>query len=79
MSDQEVADLREEVRSRYAAAVRVVLKRKAEQARSCCGSSVEGSCCEYLDGLATTGFTDTTEAAPGMHSAIIRAIKPMTG
>ena len=36
---------------------------------------------EYLDGLATTGFTDasvtfTSEAAPGMHSAIIRAVKP---
>src|SRR5215472_13141488 len=36
---------------------------------------------EYLDGLAAAGFADasvtfTTEAAPGMHSAIIRAIKP---
>ena len=36
---------------------------------------------EYLDGLATTGFVDakvqfTHEAAPGMHSAIIRAVKP---
>jgi arsenite methyltransferase len=36
---------------------------------------------EYLEGLATAGFTDTsvtfsTEAAPGMHSAIIRAVKP---
>ena len=36
---------------------------------------------EYLDGLAAAGFTDpsvtfTTEAAPGMHSAIIRAVKP---
>ncbi len=36
---------------------------------------------EYLDGLAAAGFTDasvtfTNEAAPGMHSAIIRAIKP---
>jgi SAM-dependent methyltransferase len=36
---------------------------------------------EYLDGLATAGFTDasvtfTTDAAPGMHSAIIRAVKP---
>jgi arsenite methyltransferase len=36
---------------------------------------------EYLKGLAAAGFTDTavtftTEAAPGMHSAIIRAIKP---
>jgi arsenite methyltransferase len=36
---------------------------------------------EYLDGLAAAGFTDTSvtfthEAAPGMHSAIIRATKP---
>jgi SAM-dependent methyltransferase len=37
---------------------------------------------EYLDGLATAGFADasvtfTTEAAPGMHSAIVRAVKPV--
>ena len=36
---------------------------------------------EYLDGLAAGGFTElsvafTTEAAPGLHSAIIRAVKP---
>jgi arsenite methyltransferase len=36
---------------------------------------------EYLDGLAAVGFiepsvTFTSEAAPGMHSAIIRAVKP---
>ena len=36
---------------------------------------------EYLDGLAAAGFSDasvtfTHEAAPGMHSAIIRAVKP---
>ncbi len=36
---------------------------------------------EYLDGLAAAGFTGTSvtfthEAAPGMHSAIIRALKP---
>ncbi|HYB46085.1 MAG TPA: arsenite methyltransferase [Streptosporangiaceae bacterium] len=36
---------------------------------------------EYLDGLTAAGFTGasvtfTTEAAPGMHSAIIRAAKP---
>ena len=36
---------------------------------------------EYLDGLTTAGFTDasvtfTNEPAPGMHSAIIRAVKP---
>jgi arsenite methyltransferase len=36
---------------------------------------------EYLDGLAAAGFADpsvtfTHEAAPGMHSALIRAVKP---
>ena len=36
---------------------------------------------EYLDGLAAAGFVDTEvvftyEAAPGMHSAIVRATKP---
>jgi len=39
---------------------------------------------EYLDGLTAAGFVDaevqfTLEAAPGMHSAIVRAVKPMTG
>jgi arsenite methyltransferase len=38
---------------------------------------------EYLDGLTAAGFADasvtfTHEAAPGMHSAIIRAVKPVT-
>ena len=38
---------------------------------------------EYLDGLTTAGFTDasvtfTAQAASGMHSAIIRAVKPVT-
>jgi arsenite methyltransferase len=36
---------------------------------------------EYLDGLATAGFSEasvtfTSEAAPGMYSAIIRAVRP---
>ena len=36
---------------------------------------------EYLEGLAAAGFTNATvtftnEAAPGIHSAIIRAVKP---
>jgi arsenite methyltransferase len=36
---------------------------------------------EYLDGLAAVGFVDaevqfTHDAAPGMHAAIIRAVKP---
>ena len=39
---------------------------------------------EYLDGLAAAGFADasvtfTIEAAPGLHSAIIRALKPAAG
>lgn len=38
---------------------------------------------EYLDGLAQAGFVDaavtfTHEAAPGMHAAIIRAVKPLS-
>ena len=38
---------------------------------------------EYLDGLIAAGFAEasvtfTSEAAPGMHSAIIRAVKPAT-
>jgi arsenite methyltransferase len=38
---------------------------------------------EYLDGLTAAGFisasvTFTSDAAPGMHSAIIRAVKPGT-
>jgi len=38
---------------------------------------------EYLDGLTAAGFaaasvTFTNQAAPGMHSAIIRAVKPAT-
>jgi SAM-dependent methyltransferase len=37
---------------------------------------------EYLDGLAAAGFADaevtfTSEAAPGMHGALIRATKPV--
>ena len=36
---------------------------------------------EYLDGLSAAGFADasvtfTNEAAPGLHSAVIRAVKP---
>ncbi len=37
---------------------------------------------EYLDGLAAAGFTDAsvtfTHETPGMHSAIIRAVRPAT-
>ena len=36
---------------------------------------------EYVDGLTAAGFAEasvafTNEAAPGMHSAIVRAVKP---
>jgi len=39
---------------------------------------------EYLEGLAAVGFVDaevifTHEAAPGMHSAVVRATKPVVG
>lgn len=39
---------------------------------------------EYLEGLSAAGFTDTevtftNEAVPGMHSALIRAVKPRDG
>src|SRR6478736_4232322 len=38
---------------------------------------------EYLDGLTAAGFTDpevvfTHQAAPGMHGAIVRAVKPLS-
>jgi arsenite methyltransferase len=47
----------------------------------CIAGALSGA--EYLDGLAAAGFTDasvtfTTDAAPGLHSAIIRAVKPAT-
>jgi ubiquinone/menaquinone biosynthesis C-methylase UbiE len=45
MTDQASADLREEVRSRYAAAARAVLEPQAGVAASCCGSSAADSCC----------------------------------
>jgi SAM-dependent methyltransferase len=45
MSDEASTDLREEVRSRYAAAARAVLQPKADAAASCCGGSATGSCC----------------------------------
>jgi arsenite methyltransferase len=45
MSDQTTTDLREEVRSRYAAAARAVLEPEAGVTASCCGSPATGSCC----------------------------------
>jgi arsenite methyltransferase len=39
---------------------------------------------EYLEGLAAAGFADasvtfTSEAAPGLHAAIVRAVRPAAG
>jgi len=45
MSDQASTDLREEVRSRYAAAARAVLEPEVGASASCCGSSATASCC----------------------------------
>ena len=45
MSDQASTELREEVRSRYAAAARAVLEPAASASASCCGSSATDSCC----------------------------------
>ena len=45
MSDQASTGLREEVRSRYAEAARVVLEPKAGVTASCCPSSATDSCC----------------------------------
>jgi arsenite methyltransferase len=45
MSDQADQDLREQVRSRYAEAARVVLDRPASHSAGCCGSGQDGSCC----------------------------------
>jgi arsenite methyltransferase len=47
----------------------------------CIAGALSGT--EYLNGLTATGFADasvtfTTEAGPGMYSAIIRAVKPAT-
>jgi arsenite methyltransferase len=45
MSDETSADLREEVRSRYAEAARAVLDPEAAASGGCCGRSVADSCC----------------------------------
>jgi arsenite methyltransferase len=66
MADQVSADLREEVRSRYAAAARAVLGPEAGVAASCCGGSAADSCCGtaaeavggFSEGLYREGETD---------------------
>ena len=45
MASETGTDLREEVRSRYAAAARAVLAPEQEISASCCGSSAASSCC----------------------------------
>ena len=59
MTDQVSVDLREEVRSRYAAAARAVLEPQAGVAASCCGSSAADSCCgtEATAAEAVGGFS----------------------
>jgi arsenite methyltransferase len=64
MTDQVSADLREEVRSRYAAAARAVLEPEAGVAASCCGSSAADSCCG-------TGAT-AAEAVGGFSEGLYR-------
>src|SRR6266487_5529800 len=60
MSDQANTGLREEVRSRYAEAARVVLEPKAGVTASCCANSATDSCCS--DGAAAAeavgGFSE---------------------
>ena len=58
MNDQASADLREEVRSRYAAAARTVLEPQAGMAASCCGSSASDSCCGTGAAEAVGGFSE---------------------
>jgi SAM-dependent methyltransferase len=64
MADQVSADLREEVRSRYAAAARTVLEPQAGVTASCCGSSAADSCCG-------TGAT-AAEAVGGFSEGLYR-------
>jgi SAM-dependent methyltransferase len=59
MSDQTSTDLREEVRSKYAAAARAVLEPETGAAPSCCGSATDGSCCGTGSAAeAVGGFSD---------------------
>jgi arsenite methyltransferase len=59
MSDQASTDLREEVRSKYAAAARAVLGPEAGVTASCCGSAAD-SCCgaESAAAEAVGGFSE---------------------
>jgi len=84
--------LRGRVRDRYGEAARAVLdpgKGRAGcrdgSAGSCCGTeptAVDAAACfggplgRAAAGFADASVTFTAEAAPGMHPAIIRAVKP---
>ena len=63
MSDQTSTGLREEVRSKYAAAARAVLEPAAGAAASCCGSSAADSCC---------GGPEAAEAVGGFSEHLYR-------
>jgi SAM-dependent methyltransferase len=63
MSDQATADLREEVRTRYAEAARAVLEPKAGATASCLGSSAASSCC---------GTGSTADAVGGFGENLYR-------
>jgi len=58
MNDQASTDLREEVRSRYAAAARTILEPQAGVAASCCGSPAADSCCGTAEAEAVGGFSE---------------------
>jgi hypothetical protein len=81
---------REPFRARYAEAARVVLEPRPGVTAQCVEISAAGACCNTgsaalesagcLDGLAAAGFADasltfTNQAARGIHSAIIRAVR----
>jgi len=58
MTDQASTDLRETVRSRYAAAARAVLEPQPGVAASCCGSPAADSCCGTEAAEAVGGFSE---------------------
>jgi hypothetical protein len=86
-SPDDLADVRERVRARYADAAATVLTGGTPTCGEPCTDGETGhiagalSFTEYTDGLAQAGFaaitiTPTHEIADGMHSAIIRAARP---
>ena len=63
MNDQTSTGLREEVRSKYAAAARAVMEPQAGASASCCGSSATDSCC---------GTNSAAEAVGGFSENLYR-------